>query len=172
MTNSMINYLVFFIGVMMVLLSYFVLRRHQSPFLTSEDQTLKEREKKLAEYIDLAEEIIEELNTVSEQIIQSIDARTAEMSQMIEDIDNKIKKYKDEIHKNQYDAIGDKILNCDDDKALIQSETARDLKEETNPFINSEILRLYDEGYNPAQIARRLNKGIGEVQLIVNLHKK
>jgi hypothetical protein len=168
----MMNYLVFFIGVMMVLLSYFVLRRQQSTFFAPDDQNMREKEKKLAEYIDLAEEIIDELNTVSEQIIQSIDARTAEMSRMIEDIDNKMIKYKDETDNYQYESNRDRVQNSHNVKAFIQSEIVQDLEEEKNALTKNDILKLHDEGYSPAQIARRLNKGIGEVQLVVNLHKK
>ena len=37
---------------------------------------------------------------------------------------------------------------------------------------NKEILKLFEEGYSPQEIARQLNKGIGEVQLICNLAKR
>ena len=37
-------------------------------------------------------------------------------------------------------------------------------------WLNDEILRLYEEGFGSVEIARRLNIGVGEVDLIIGLH--
>ncbi len=183
MTNNIVNYLILFIGVIMVLLSYFVLRRQSSTFVSSDDQMLKEKELKIVEYIDIAEEIIEELNTVSEQIIQGIDVRTAELCRMMEEIDNKLNNYKEIIHKQPLEVLrnNDEVIDVDmgietdhrsDDEELLNSPSETTKEDDIKHLTTREILRLFDEGNSPAQIARCLNKGIGEVQLILNLRKR
>jgi DNA-binding NarL/FixJ family response regulator len=37
---------------------------------------------------------------------------------------------------------------------------------------NKEILRLINKGMSDREIARRLNLGLGEIQLVMNLHRK
>ncbi|MBB6216506.1 hypothetical protein HNQ80_002608 [Anaerosolibacter carboniphilus] len=175
MTTNIIYYLVFFIGAGLVLLSYFVLRRQQSTFFSPEDHKLREQEKKLAEYIELAEEIIEELNTVSEQIIQSIDARTVEMCHMMDDIDKRLKSCKEVMDKYPSEMSKDSHVIMDDfadEKELLRIPSVKAKAEDANHLATNEILRLFDEGNSPSQIAKLLNKGIGEVQLILNLRKK
>jgi DNA-binding NarL/FixJ family response regulator len=102
---------------------------------------------------------------------------------MMADIDNKLKNYKDSMDNHPSEVLRntDEIIKDDievvtnhrsDEEGLLNTPSEHKKEEDINHLTTREILRLFDEGNSPSQIARRLNKGIGEVQLILNLRKR
>ncbi|WP_085523953.1 DUF6115 domain-containing protein [Tuberibacillus sp. Marseille-P3662] len=47
-----------------------------------------------------------------------------------------------------------------------------EIEEEPSPSVTAQALYLQEQGYSPIEIAKQLNKGAGEIELLLKLHKK
>lgn len=133
---------------------------------------IQKEKNEIKENIDTAQEIIKELNDLSEHIIINLDAKIQRLYKMMEDVDQKIKNQAMLIDKNNTGDIKDIFENS----VIGLEEKKQNLQDigpvaENNPSVE-EVLQLFTQGYSSSQIAKHLNKGIGEVQLIHNLKKR
>lgn len=133
---------------------------------------IQKEKNEIKENIDTAQEIIKELNDLSEHIIINLDAKIQRLYKMMEDADQKIKNQAMLIDKNNTGDIKDIFENS----VIGLEEKKQNLQDigpvaENNPSVE-EVLQLFTQGYSSSQIAKHLNKGIGEVQLIHNLKKR
>lgn len=87
-------------------------------------------------------------------IIKKVDDKLGYLEECLELIDLKVDKLKVK-EENDKESI----------KKIEHEKTKHTSKKE-------DIISLYKEGYSPADIAKKLDKGIGEVQLICNLKKR
>ncbi|TCO79917.1 DUF6115 domain-containing protein [Marinisporobacter balticus] len=165
----MIDYIFFFIGIVVIVISFLLLKTNNDNQATIESQMIKNRDKELLERVYLIENIIEELKAISEETIQNIDMKTNDIYHMLQTVDKNMEKYTSIVNKKEYS--GDIEEN-----ARFVVETHLGLMKDGHMLNHDEdtkkILGLVDEGYSPAQIAKKLDKGIGEVQLICNLKKR
>ncbi|MCT4595611.1 MAG: helix-turn-helix domain-containing protein [Anaeromicrobium sp.] len=149
----MLNYIILVIGVLFVIvgtLSFFKDGREEE---VSEDFSL--------------ENIEHEINRdKDEEIIRKVDGKLEYIEECIELIDMKVDSLniKGKNEKEKEVKVQKKNINYEStniDHRIINQDN-----------INEEILKLYKDGYSISQIAKRLNRGIGEVQLICNLKKR
>ncbi|QZY56779.1 DUF6115 domain-containing protein [Crassaminicella profunda] len=164
------DYIFFSIGIIIVIISIIVLKKNMSIESTIEFQNSEKKEIALLNNIELTENIIKELKAISQETIKTLDNKTEEIYQMIKILDEKIEKYSiviDETDKNE---------NNRQIRSYSKKEDAQNIKKEDHASNNNKdkekILQLYNQGYSPSQIAKKLNKGIGEVQLICSLKKR
>ena len=115
-------------------------------------------EKWLMENISDVEKIMEGFNELG-QIIQDLDERIQRIEPLILSVDEKIENIQDEIISSQVPDNNHIMQNekCDDDRKRDEDATHQKHDE------NKEILKLFEEGVFSQEIARQLNKGIGEV---------
>lgn len=178
MTNNIFNYILFFIGTLIVLASFLFLKKYKGSFFSDAMAVLKEEEKKLIDCIEIAEDIIKELNAVSDHMIRNIDARTAEICKILEEADKIRKDWTDTFLENRSEPLEHREAikyEATDGRAgllEIEKKDQENEREMADSMEVNEIFRLYDQGYTSSQIAKQFNKGIGEVQLILNLRKR
>lgn len=152
----MIDYIFFLIGIITVIIALVLLNKNVNTESDSEyleGNSITDIE--LLRDVQLAENVIEELREISENTIEDMDIKVKEAYKMLRTMDKKIEEYKALLEKKD---------------VIDQSEH---IKED---HINNEevdkILRLRNQGLSPSQIAKQLDKGIGEIQLICNLKKR
>ncbi|KXG75778.1 DUF6115 domain-containing protein [Thermotalea metallivorans] len=178
MTNTLLNYILFFIGALIVLVSFLFLKKYKGSFFSDPMAALKEEEKKLIDCIEIAEDIIKELNAVSDHIIQNIDAKAAEICQILEEADKIRKNQTDFFLENISEPLGHiAAVKCEVTEGRggrlgIEKGDRENEEEMADAMEVNKIFSLHDQGYTSSQIAKQLNKGIGEVQLILNLRKR
>lgn len=161
----MIDYILFFTGIIVIVIALVVLKKNNNTQPTTEFQMVKNKEKELIESVYLVEKIIEELKIISEKTIQNIDVKTNDIYYMLQTLDKKMERYvsiineKDINESNKYSkSMNQYVMN---EENIVNNDQNMDT-----------ILRFVKEGYSPSQIAKKLNMGIGEVQLICNLKKR
>lgn len=132
-----------------------------------------QKEHQLKDIISDAELMIDELNNLSDYIINQIEKRNLEFKESIE-------SYRSEINNvNQKKEELLEILN----NVCSSSEATKDEVMSKNETYNGgkfsmlnnkyrEVVRLFNEGVEETEIARQLNIGKGEVQLILQFIKQ
>ncbi|QEK12246.1 hypothetical protein FQB35_07585 [Crassaminicella thermophila] len=162
----MINYILFFIGIIIVLVAILLLKKNKASQSYIDLQIAKDKEAKLLDSIDLAEKVIEELKIISESTVDCLDRKTNDIYKVLQTVDRRIEEYlsiirdiEEKKQKNNvfYEVHKDEYLEIENNK---------------NDENIKKIFCLLDKGYSPAQIAKKLDKGIGEIQLICNLKKR
>ncbi len=140
-------------------------------------EEVKNEKMKILENISDVEIIVDELNQLGENIIQDLDERMNRIETIIKIADKKIKSYSSAFQEdddfNKFIQIDDNVIHEEDDfntnRQLLNENKKNDEKENDE---KEKVLKLFKEGCSPQEIAKKLNKGIGEVQLICNLKKR
>ncbi|QXM06120.1 DUF6115 domain-containing protein [Crassaminicella indica] len=163
------DYIFFSIGIIIVIISIIMLRKNTNIQSEIKFQNNESNEIELLASIDLAENIIKELKEISEDTIKTLDEKTDEIYKMIKILDEKMEQYSSVLNekksKNNREFTG----------ASYKLDLLNTKKEDDDLDIDTDkkkILQLYYQGYTPAQIAKKVDKGIGEVQLICSLKKR
>ncbi|WZL74873.1 hypothetical protein QBE52_09340 [Clostridiaceae bacterium 35-E11] len=168
----MINYILFFIGITIIMISFILLKKTIHVESLNALRILENHNSKIKENIDTAQEIIKELNDLSERIIVDLDSKVKDAYHRIEDLDRKAKEQSILEHKNDAEDIKNSSENID----IGLEEKKKNLQYANTAIKNDpsveQVLQLFTQGYSSSQIAKHLNKGIGEVQLIHNLKKR
>ncbi|MBF8983065.1 helix-turn-helix domain-containing protein [Lutibacter sp. B2] len=161
----MINYVFFFIGIIIVTISFFMLKKDENFDETINLHMIESENEKLLNNMKAAKEIGEELNNIGENVMNNLNHKFEYMEDTIKLIDEKIEYLNLQVdleYKNK------------DDKKVDYDEVKEDVKiylDEKDREIN-EILTLYKEGYSVADIAKSKKKGIREIQLICDMKKR
>ncbi|WP_053957408.1 DUF6115 domain-containing protein [Inediibacterium massiliense] len=146
----MIDYILFFIGIGIMIVSFIWIKKSKK----EEEQfykNIESKENQLLKDIHLAQNIMNELEGIHENIVLDLEKKTKDLYDILKNIDEN---------------MGNKTLKIDEsNKYDKESQSHIEEKDAT------EIFMLIKKGYTPSQIAKKLNKGIGEVQLICNLNK-
>ncbi|MGI6669443.1 MAG: DUF6115 domain-containing protein [Acetivibrionales bacterium] len=163
-------------------------------------KSFENKKKELVEIINDAEQMIEELNKFSDYIVNQIDLKNEQLNKSLKDTEAKIHQLSEKAAaiggsasvsidttainvKRQKAHAGLRALvsqppirkvnskNEMDDSVSNTQETGT--KDKVVPFHSkySEVLRLYREGMGNLDIAKSLNIGKGEVELIVGLRR-
>jgi len=144
----------------------------------------------LRELLADSSEMVDELNRFSDYIVTKVDEKYSEYMNLIKSVpETKEVDARSEVTYDETTAevaaslnipIFSEVFNIDIKKEEIPfSEDVKPISsmtESKNNNINprhSEVIRLFEEGMSDSEIAKALNMGKGEVQLIVglNLHK-
>ena len=118
----------------------------------------------LQQSIEDAERIMEEMNRFSQYMIEEVEKKHKELLflyQLIYEKQEELKKY------YPLEKCTDSIIPTQENKI---EEIKSSLFAENNSR-NKEILELYEQGHDISYIAKTLNMGQGEVQMIIGLTK-
>lgn len=177
----MINYGIFAIGIMMIIVALFVIKKDTAQGPSVDLEKVKEEQRRLMECIEIGEEIIQEVNQVGIHVIEKIDKKTQELR-------NLMNQYEVRSLEIQQEAQISKVF--EEEKNDVEKEIEEEIKKQKNEAhrmeksdnppeklileedLSEKILKLKASGYTLSQIARELDKGIGEVQLILQLKKR
>jgi len=139
----MVNYILLSIGIILIGLSIFIIRKD-----------LKRTEKELSE-INKIEKNVKEYYKLTEEMIESFDDI---IGSKVEDLYSKKVDNKRNIDKNNNQLI-----------ASLNSGTYSD-KNQNNDLIKK-VLELQSIGLNSEEIAKKLNRGIREVEIILKMYR-
>lgn len=168
----MIDYILFFAGIIIIMISFILLKKTIHVESLSFLQILENQKIEIEENIDTVQEIIKELNGLSERVIEDLDSRVQDLYQKMKDIDEKIKEQSILKNKNNAEEVKDTSENIGKDlEEKKQNLQYKKSAVENDPLLD-QVLQLSTQGYSSSQIAKHLNRGIGEVQLIHNLKKR
>ena len=165
------NYILFVFGFIIVIGAVFLIRKDLMD--QSRDASfLDKKEDEFLRNIEVAEDIIQELNDIGEKIINRLDDKIIEVNGLIERVEG--------IIKNGEHYYGD-MKSVKDENPIVEEVNIHYVEERTNDeedtnFLGGKemkkILELAHSGQSPSEIAKLLNKGIGEINLILNIKKR
>lgn len=181
MFNFFISLMV--VGISLILISFILVLFDYKSSLSEKDK-LDKRIGVLEELLGDADQIVQELNKFSDYIVTKVDEKSNDLKTLIDEADQLVlsSKSKQKIIntpvKEEVSYVSEMV-----EPPVIYRNTAKPeqvielVKKDSLKYSaankHNEVLRLFDEGLSDVEIAKRLNMGKGEVQLIVgmNLHK-
>lgn len=143
----------------------------------------EEKKNKLVEIINDAELMIEELNKFSDYVVTQMDFKNEELSINLkkahEEIEGLAQKTQNVVNlASEANKMRKNEMSEDMKRGIIGQNTEMAVNESSiNNVIPinskySEVLRLSKSGISEVEIAKRLNIGKGEIQLILELNKQ
>lgn len=176
----MLNYIFFCIGIIIIFISLFLLKKDFFQIDSYTDFKYDDMKNSdishpissdFVESIDSIEKIVEQLNDSFSETIEEIENKYYTLERSIEEINNKIHKDKKNISNLTLKDITDSA-----------DQTSQNNKEETKTILDTEfnnkydkkikVLELKSKGKTTSQIAKELNMGFDEVQLILSINNK
>ncbi|PHV71769.1 hypothetical protein CS063_04210 [Sporanaerobium hydrogeniformans] len=101
----------------------------------------------------------------NEEDYYTVDRSISESSSHIQDLFSYFLEEEEKKNRN----LREMVLNHSSQKKEEVVGKENNIKE--NPsMINSEMIQMYEEGYSIEEIAKKLKKGIGEVNLMISLY--
>ncbi len=167
----MSSYILFITGIGIVVMALALIKKDVYNNSNS-SKVFEQKEDELLKNIEIADDIIKELNDISDSIIQKLDGKISEINDLLKKAEEKTVSYEKE------KIINTEIQNPEEQTAekYIKEDNIKKIELKKNsrlPYKELEkIIELQDKGYNSSQIAKFLNKGIGEINLIMNLKKR
>lgn len=156
------SYILFIIGVGVIFLSLILIKKETNKSQKNHEYLL-EKEEELRNNIVVADDIINELSDMGEGIIYTLNEKIKEVNELI----NYLEKY----HSNEFLKPVCTKSN-EEEKQELSSEVNHDIN--NSQMSNKDIKRIIEmknKGYKSSQIAKVVNRGIGEIDLIVNLKR-
>lgn len=181
-----------FLGILLVLFSLICIFLDKKKIFDFA-KNYEEKKQQLVEIINDAEQMIDELNRFSDYIVNRMDLKSEELNKNIKSAEEKLDALGSRARmiwdKGEDTAIGEKGLEDgrNNMEAVSVSPAMPDLqagfqntsaplrkREKVIPLDNkcSEVSRLSREGVQSLEIARRLNIGKGEVELILGVSEQ
>lgn len=176
---------VIFIGILLVILSFvwILYDRKKAYDYTKNVDSMKAA---LLGVMKDGEEMIDELNRISGYIYDNLDSKTNEVKDMLLSVDEKIKELKS-LTAEKSKAIKDtehRIEGSSREVIGIQAIQLKNFTEEFNSLRNTkpksrgiaansrykEVIKLSQSGMGETEIAKKLNIGKGEIQLILGMN--
>ncbi|AOT68252.1 DUF6115 domain-containing protein [Geosporobacter ferrireducens] len=168
----MINYVIFTIGIIVIVISLLIFKKDTVQDSKIDLKKVKEEQRKLMECIEIGEEIIEEINQVGVHVIEKIDKKTMELRNLMKNCEESSLQSIHEDLKQRTLQEEVPIAEPDIKKQNIEPPERSSVDLEPEEDLSEKILKLKASGYTISQIAKELDKGIGEVQLILQLKKR
>lgn len=188
-----------FVGIMLVTVSLvliFLDRKNIFVFRKNMEETKRE----LVEIINDAEQMIDELNRFSDYIVTQMDLKSDELNRNIKEAENRIRDLCAKADQTIESAVPEQVLQPaatepeqqQEAEGIIAPSTVNTAasaaaaysrgnakaeharkRDKIIPFNSryAEVLRLSGEGMKELDIAKNLNMGKGEVELIIGLRK-
>ena len=159
------------IGVLLIIISFLFpkeKRNREEITITKEsDKLLEQREDNLIKTINEADDAIEQLNDISKQIFLQQEEKYQELLYLYEIIEQKKKELTNISENEQLKE------NLNVNQTLLDN-TKEDINKEAAESISKydEIFKLNEQGYSITEIAKKLNMGQGEVNLVLELKKR
>lgn len=163
----MLNYIFLILGLIIVLISLIFLKRESSP--SNEYQETKAlEERNFLESIDSVESIIEDMNDSLNETIIKMEKKYTVLENDINNINNMLSQSKN--HQQEDINDNNRLYNISSSNNKVPNKEKKDFN--INDLKARNVIKLNEMGLSPSEIAKKLNLGIGEVQLILNLYKK
>jgi|GEM_PF-4506105 len=164
------NYILFILGIVIVIVALFLIKkdlmvnsRNVDFFNKKEDEFIKN--------IEVADDIIQELNDIGEKIINRIDEKIIKINELLEKVEDSIKTGEsfnfDTQRREHENFIEEKSYNYVEENTNSENDSSSQGGQELK-----KIFELSSSGQTPSEIAKLLNKGIGEINLILNIKKR
>lgn len=168
--------LLLFIGVLMTFfqLIYLTAGKHS---LSKSMKLLADKQNELENVLKDADIMVDELNNISDYIVQIVDVKTSEVERVMELSDERAKYLQSIEQMNKIVAENKKnIGNSSHSNAQIISNKNKPVTNRNDKIIafgtkHAQVLSMSDDGLNDAEIARNLNIGKGEIELIRGMNK-
>jgi len=151
---------------------------------------IEKKKKELEEILNTADQMIDELNRFSDYVITNLEEKSLTVEKMVFSLENKINHNKEYLENIKPLEIETKEQNIENVKTIIpfQSRASaavntkwhvnknipnenRNIKLKANSSKTAQILQLAEEGLNETEIAKKLNVGRGEIQLVLGMSK-
>ena len=119
---------------------------------------LEKKKSELDELINSSSDMVNELNSISDYVAELIGNRTEELNNIVKVADDKITECKNLFEQTKKENIVE-FPNKNISKMVTHSR-------------KEEIEGLYNEGYSISEIARALNVGKGEIELMLGITER
>lgn len=179
----------FIIGIILILFSIIMVMFDRKRDLVEKSEIISIKNE-LQELLEDSNEMVDELNRFSDYIITKVDEKCCEYMNLIKSVpDSKVASARSAEIKDSPAAVVDLPFNIPivtegsdidiKNEEILFSEDVKPLGTVTESRNNDishrhgEVIKLFEAGMSDSEIAKALNMGKGEVQLIVglNLHK-
>ncbi len=174
----MINYLFCILGIIVIGISIFFINKEfkNNTFVNSNSHThyIKEDQAQdIIESIEVIENIIKDINEYFYNTVTDFEKKHRKLENMIDMLNNKILTNVDKEPSETREQIyhSNENNSSDIDKYLINNKEKQNNVQVKN-LHRLKIFELRNKGLNIQQIAKELNIGTGEVQLMLSLNKK
>ena len=121
-------------------------------------KVLESKKSELDELINSSSDMVNELNNISDYVAELIGNKKEELSDIVKTADEKIAECRDLFEQTKKENIVE-FPNKNISKKVAHSRKA-------------EIEKLYNEGYSVSEIARELNVGKGEIELMLGITER
>lgn len=165
------------VGILIVLMSLICIL-HDKKTAHDYRTDLDRKKSELMEVIEDAEVLLDELNRFSDYILNKIDDKNKEINSTFSCIEEKFDLFNNlELSKINNTERNNNILDnivIPFDEIIEKSEENRSKnKKKIVPFEvkRDEVIKLKNSGFNSTEIAKRLNMGKGEIELITRMCK-
>lgn len=119
---------------------------------------LEKKKSELDELINSSSDMVNELNSISDYVAELIGNRTEELNGIVKAADEKITECKNLFEQTR--------------KENIVEFPNKNISEIVTHSRKGEIEELYNEGYSVSEIARELNVGKGEIELMLGITER
>lgn len=170
MISNNLNYFIMVIGVITVLVSIILIFLDK---LKGEDIyfNIDVKEQEIKKVIEDAEEIISELNYISDVVIQEIEDRIKNLNNTYDSIQKttSVQRIKHRISHTPI-AVKPQKIKIEDAKESIKSD---EMEKHNNLTDKKQAIFDYaNQGFSITDIAKKLNIGQGEVKLMLSIKKE
>jgi ATP/maltotriose-dependent transcriptional regulator MalT len=172
---------IIFLGITLIVISLVWIAYDRKKSYDYTDM-LDSKKKELVGIISDAEQMVEELNKFSDYVVTQMDIKNAELNTNLKVMEEKIRNINERVLESfdmkavqgvQAALQSDRVVNGSPvgfGSPLNKTGRARDKVVSINQRHN-EVMVLAENGISDTEIARRLNIGKGEVQLILGVNK-
>jgi len=119
---------------------------------------LERKKEELDELINSSSDMVNELNNVSDYVANMMSLKTEELNEAVKSVDEKLAECRSMFEKSEKENIVDFPVKN------ISAAVTHSRKDE--------IEALYNEGYSVSEIARELNVGKGEIELMLGITER
>ncbi len=127
---------------------------------------LEEEKRELAKVIEDSEQMLDELNKFSDYVINQVDKRSTQLAAMMSKIDEQMGKLKDQIPEPPKEVKIETVIP----QTAVESPEKSPIRSDVINNKHREVLAMVEKGMSDAEIAKALNMGKGEVQLILGMN--
>jgi TolA-binding protein len=164
------------IGLILVISSLFMIRKEFNRAINTQAQMIEQskvyKESDLFQLLENLQLSIDEMNTAFYDIAQDLEGKYSLHEKEIEDLKAILKKYSARASENtsvKMNPVEENIKAMTEIKSQKKDNQIYEVIQDEKLDKRSEIIKLRSLGIPIAQIAKDLNMGVGEVQLLLRL---
>jgi ATP/maltotriose-dependent transcriptional regulator MalT len=137
---------------------------------------IEEKKNELIRVIEDAEQMLLELNKFSDYIVTQINEKNDQLNDKLNEFEDRVSRINIEQSKTQDLILDNSFFDNREKGTEFQSNNYDKVKKKDEKVIpinirHKEILQLSSTGLSDTEIAKRLNMGKGEIQLILDMNK-